>query len=193
MLGVLLGCSWHSINTSSRSGCNRTSLLTARRAASTYPTDQRTPISAVSSQGINTCFAQSAMRDFYGCYLLTSLDPKNKGRTYIGSVVATTLAPSLKVAVYVTCRDNHHCNCSFTVNPRRRIRQHNGEITAGAHRTKRCCLTCYADCPYAITAVHCCAFCVQSHTPGACPAEAGHGTWCWWYMAFIPRYAYGQS
>ncbi|KAL0020174.1 hypothetical protein WJX79_002771 [Trebouxia sp. C0005] len=49
------------------------------------------------------------MRDFYGCYLLTSLDPKNKGRTYIG----------------------------FTVNPRRRLRQHNGEITAGAHRTKR--------------------------------------------------------
>lgn len=24
------------------------------------------------------------MRDFFGCYLLTSLDPKNKGRTYIG-------------------------------------------------------------------------------------------------------------
>ena len=24
------------------------------------------------------------MREFFGCYLLTSLDPKNKGRTYIG-------------------------------------------------------------------------------------------------------------
>ncbi len=29
------------------------------------------------------------MRDFYGCYLLTSLDPKNKGRTYIGSDTLT--------------------------------------------------------------------------------------------------------
>ncbi len=29
------------------------------------------------------------MRDFYGCYLLTSLDPKNKGRTYIGSDILT--------------------------------------------------------------------------------------------------------
>ncbi|KAF3790333.1 Structure-specific endonuclease subunit [Nymphaea thermarum] len=48
-------------------------------------------------------------RDFFACYLLCSLSPRFKGHTYIG----------------------------FTVNPRRRIRQHNGEITSGAWRTKR--------------------------------------------------------
>ncbi|KAL7173033.1 hypothetical protein ACSBR2_032492 [Camellia fascicularis] len=46
---------------------------------------------------------------FFACYLLTSLSPRHKGHTYIG----------------------------FTVNPRRRIRQHNGEIGSGAWRTKK--------------------------------------------------------
>ncbi|KAK7333140.1 hypothetical protein VNO80_29904 [Phaseolus coccineus] len=46
---------------------------------------------------------------FFACYLLTSLSPRYKGHTYIG----------------------------FTVNPRRRIRQHNGEIGCGAWRTKK--------------------------------------------------------
>uniref|UniRef100_A0A7N0TGT7 Structure-specific endonuclease subunit SLX1 homolog n=1 Tax=Kalanchoe fedtschenkoi TaxID=63787 RepID=A0A7N0TGT7_KALFE len=46
---------------------------------------------------------------FFACYLLTSLSPRYKGHTYIG----------------------------FTVNPKRRIRQHNGEIRCGAWRTKR--------------------------------------------------------
>ncbi len=44
---------------------------------------------------------------FYACYLLCSLNPRYKGRHYIG----------------------------FTVNPRRRIRQHNGELGNGAWRT----------------------------------------------------------
>ncbi|KAM0051135.1 putative GIY-YIG endonuclease [Helianthus debilis subsp. tardiflorus] len=46
---------------------------------------------------------------FFACYLLTSLCPRYKGHTYIG----------------------------FTVNPRRRIRQHNGELCSGAWRTKK--------------------------------------------------------
>ncbi|KAF6156059.1 hypothetical protein GIB67_010983 [Kingdonia uniflora] len=46
---------------------------------------------------------------FFACYLLTSLNPRFKGHCYIG----------------------------FTVNPRRRIRQQNGEIGRGALRSKK--------------------------------------------------------
>jgi hypothetical protein len=51
----------------------------------------------------------SSSSHFYACYLLTSLNPRFKGCHYIG----------------------------FTVNPRRRIRQHNGELGQGAWRTHR--------------------------------------------------------
>ncbi|XP_062086732.1 structure-specific endonuclease subunit SLX1 [Humulus lupulus] len=49
------------------------------------------------------------IKGFFACYLLVSLNPRHKSQTYIG----------------------------FTVNPRRRIRQHNGEIGCGAWRTKK--------------------------------------------------------
>merc|ERR1719356_1770026 len=49
------------------------------------------------------------LHNFYGCYLLRSADPRFKARTYIG----------------------------FTMDPRRRLRQHNGEISAGAWKTRR--------------------------------------------------------
>ncbi|CAM9380375.1 unnamed protein product [Ectocarpus fasciculatus] len=48
-------------------------------------------------------------KKFFHCYLLQSQDPKHKRSTYIG----------------------------FTVDPGRRIRQHNGGIKGGAFRTKR--------------------------------------------------------
>jgi len=46
---------------------------------------------------------------FFACYLLGSSHPERRDYTYVG----------------------------FTVRPDRRIRQHNGELTMGAHRTKR--------------------------------------------------------
>ncbi|KAF2566684.1 hypothetical protein F2Q68_00027701 [Brassica cretica] len=62
-------------------------------------------------------------KGFYACYILTSLSPRHKGHTYIGYLHFLFHDLSLIFG--------------FTVNPKRRIRQHNGEITSGAYRTKK--------------------------------------------------------
>ena len=56
-----------------------------------------------------TAMAEPPVRPFCGCYLLRSCDPAHPRSSYIG----------------------------FTVNPLRRVRQHNGEIQGGARRTRR--------------------------------------------------------
>ena len=53
--------------------------------------------------------AAANTKKFFGCYLIGSLNPAMKGRSYVG----------------------------FTVNPARRLQQHNGVLAAGAKYTKR--------------------------------------------------------
>jgi structure-specific endonuclease subunit SLX1 len=56
-----------------------------------------------------SCVCASFLKNFFCCYLLTSLNPSFVNRTYIG----------------------------FTTDPMRRIRQHNGEIEGGAAKTSK--------------------------------------------------------
>ncbi|XP_073291623.1 uncharacterized protein [Primulina huaijiensis] len=78
-----------------------------RRKRAATKETQQTPNSSRESGEIHREVEKGGR--FFACYLLTSLSPRFKGHTYIG----------------------------FTVNPRRRIRQHNGEIGSGAWRTKK--------------------------------------------------------
>jgi structure-specific endonuclease subunit SLX1 len=57
---------------------------------------------------------KAAQRAHFFCYLLRSLKPGHPNSTYIG----------------------------FTVHPKRRIRQHNGEIKAGAYRVSKRRIVC---------------------------------------------------
>jgi predicted GIY-YIG superfamily endonuclease len=58
---------------------------------------------------------KAALKAYFFCYLLRSLKPGHPNSTYIG----------------------------FTVHPKRRIRQHNGEIKAGAYRVSEQCMLVY--------------------------------------------------
>ncbi|XP_020253716.1 structure-specific endonuclease subunit SLX1 homolog 2-like [Asparagus officinalis] len=71
--------------------------------------DQRKPWGERKREAAGDGESDAGGAAFFACYLLSSQSPRHKGRTYIG----------------------------FTVNPRRRIRQHNGEIGCGAWRTRR--------------------------------------------------------
>lgn len=84
-------------------------LLPASEPPSSEPTALPPAGAAPPSAVCGPASRMSRMRDFYGCYLLESKNPKGKGRSYVG----------------------------FTVNPRRRVRQHNGEIANGAFKTKQ--------------------------------------------------------
>lgn len=63
---------------------------------------------AVATKRVKRTAASKVITQTFCCYLLRSADPKHPGTTYIG----------------------------FTTHPRRRIRQHNGEIRGGARKTR---------------------------------------------------------
>ena len=79
------------------------------RKAKTSPTSGSSLTSSPLASSTPSAPPPPAPPTTYFCYLLRSLSPRHAGHTYIG----------------------------FTTDPLRRLRQHNGDITAGANRTAR--------------------------------------------------------